>query len=77
MEIEFYRHTLEKILIYQISGKSFQWEPRCSMWANGQTEMKIMHPKTKQIFKISFMRNRLEKDAQHDGTLDVQNSKCV
>jgi hypothetical protein len=48
------------------------------MSADGQTEMtKIMHPKTKHILKILLMRNRLEKDAEHDGTLDVHNSKCM
>ena len=27
-----------KILKYQISWKSAQWEPSCSMWPDGQTE---------------------------------------
>jgi hypothetical protein len=28
-----------KILKYQISWKSVQWEPSCSMWTDGRTEM--------------------------------------
>jgi hypothetical protein len=48
------------------------------MRADGQTDMtKLLHPKTKHTLKISLMRNRLEMDAQHDGTLYVQNSKCM
>ena len=39
---------------------------------DGQTDMtKLMHPKTKHILQISLMRNRLEMDAQHDGTFQV------
>jgi hypothetical protein len=34
-------------------------------------------PKTKHVLKISLMRNRLEMDTEHDGTLYVQNSKCM
>jgi len=36
MKTEFSRQ-ISKILKYQISWKSVQWEPGCSMWTEGQT----------------------------------------
>jgi len=36
MKLEFSRH-FRKILKFQISWKSIQWEPRCSMRTDGQT----------------------------------------
>jgi hypothetical protein len=38
MTIEFSRKIFEKIIKYQISCQSVQWEPSCSMWIDGQTD---------------------------------------
>jgi len=37
MKLEFYEQIFEKILKYQTSRKSIQWEPSCSVWSDGQT----------------------------------------
>ena len=39
MKLEFSRHIFEKIIGYQISLKSKQWEPSCSLRTDGQTEV--------------------------------------
>ena len=39
MKLEFYLHIFKKILKYQISQKSVQWELSCSMLTDRQTDM--------------------------------------
>ena len=39
IKIEFFQKILEKKLKSQISCKSVQWQPSCSMWTDGQTDM--------------------------------------
>ena len=40
MKLEFYRQILDKKLKYQVSSKSVQCEPNCTMRTEGQTDMK-------------------------------------
>jgi hypothetical protein len=42
MKLDFYRQILEKLLKYQISWKSVQWEPSCSMWTDNQYMTKLI-----------------------------------
>ena len=42
MKIELTRQTLEKILKYQISSKSAQWEATCSVWTDERTDLKTL-----------------------------------
>jgi hypothetical protein len=39
MKLEFSRQIFEKYSFYQISWKSAQWQPGCSMRAEGRTGM--------------------------------------
>jgi len=39
MKLEFFSTNFRKIFKYQISLKSFQWEPRCPMRTDGQADM--------------------------------------
>ena len=39
MKLEFSRHIFEKKLRYQVSLKFGQWEPSCSMRAEGKTDV--------------------------------------
>jgi hypothetical protein len=39
MKIEFFSTDFGKVLKYQISWKSVQWEPICSMRTDGQSDM--------------------------------------
>ena len=48
----------EKILIYQISWKSVQWQPTISMWTEGQTDM------TKLIIAFRNLAEALKKTFQ-------------
>ena len=54
MKLEFSRQILEKILIYQISWKSVQWEPSCSMPTDGRRDI------TKLIVVFPLLRTRLK-----------------
>jgi len=38
--------------MYQISRKSVQWEPRCSMWTDRHKEAKTRFP---QIFECTYI----------------------
>ena len=39
MKFEFSRQVLEKYSNMKISWKSAQWEPNCSIWVDGQTDI--------------------------------------
>ena len=61
MALEFSRQIFEKVLKYQVSWKSVQWEPSCSTWADGGAD------KTKLI--VAF-RNTPKNDDHVRGRVE-------
>jgi len=56
MKLEFSLHILEKSSQYQISWKTVQWEPTCSMRTDGHDEANSCVPQFCERTKTSSRR---------------------